>query len=162
MYDLPHTKNPVNSRLGPRREHGGGIELAIENLHYNVTEQDVLELFSTVGTVEKARLFYDRSGRSTGQAKVKYASSSDAERAIEKFDKVELDGQPMKIEISQPAARSGRGSTGRYHSDRSGNRHGRSSQGRGRGDRSEKSAEDLDKEMENYMKQNDNESMLLD
>lgn len=43
-------------------------------------------------------------------------------------------------------------SRGRYHSDRSGNRHGRSSQGRGRGDRSEKSAEDLDKEMENYMK----------
>ncbi|EIE76506.1 hypothetical protein G6F46_010019 [Rhizopus delemar] len=160
--DVPQRESFITSRLGPRNDNRG-VELSIENLHYNVTEQDVLELFSTVGPVEKARLFYDRSGRSTGQAKVKYASSSDADKAIKKFDNVELDGQPMKIEISQPSSnRLGRNSGGRSLSDRLGNRQGRSS-GKNREERTTKTAEDLDKEMDNYMNQNEQESaMALD
>ncbi|CEI98581.1 hypothetical protein RMCBS344292_12687 [Rhizopus microsporus] len=153
----------VMSRLGSRTSNvsrGGGVEITIDNLHYNVTENDVLELFSTVGQVEKARLFYDRSGRSTGQAKVRYASNSDAQKAIEKFNNVELDGQPMKIEVSQPPAhrssRSGNNSSRRH--DRG--RPGRTSKERTSKDKTEKTAEELDKEMDSYM--NQNEEMALD
>jgi RNA recognition motif-containing protein len=59
------------------------------------------ELFSTVANVVKVKLVFDPSGRSTGVAVVKYNSIDDAERAIKKYNNVELDGQAMKIELKE-------------------------------------------------------------
>ena len=51
------------------------------------------DLFGMVGQVEKARITFDRSGRSTGTAHVRFARQSDAEKALDKYNNVELDGK---------------------------------------------------------------------
>ena len=50
-----------------------------------------------VGHVEKTRILFDRSGRSTGSAFVKFARRSDAEASIEKYNNVELDGKNISL-----------------------------------------------------------------
>ncbi|KAI8389284.1 hypothetical protein BD560DRAFT_75668 [Blakeslea trispora] len=106
LFDDEHdNKRNIMSRLGNARSRDAttarGVDINIENLHYNVTDKDVEELFSTVGEVLKAYITYDASGRSTGVARVKYSSMSDAEKAIEKYNNVELDGQAMRIQIKE-------------------------------------------------------------
>lgn len=191
--DVP--RSSILNRLGTARggqggrSDRGGVEICVENLHYNVTEQDVKELFNTVADVTKAKLIFDPSGRSTGLAYISYQSLPDAEKAIQKYNNIELDGQPMQIKMSERAASrprslggsrfnndrlsnrlggrlgSSSSSSGRRHNDRNDRddhrqkRAGRSSRpSRGgndkREDRQKKvpTAEDLDREMESYMK----------
>lgn len=83
-----------------------GFALHVSNLHYNVTEEDLHELFSTSGTILNVDLQYDRSGRSNGLAQVVFASRRDALAAIDRFHGVPLDGQPMVVE---PAGQQPRG-----------------------------------------------------
>ncbi|KAL7332688.1 hypothetical protein PS15p_201704 [Mucor circinelloides] len=124
--DVP--RSSILSRLGTARGGQGGrsdrgVEICVENLHYNVTEQDVKELFNTVADVTKAKLIFDQSGRSTGLAYISYQTLSDAEKAIQKYNNIELDGQPMQIKISERAASRPRSSGGsRFNSDRLSNR----------------------------------------
>ncbi|OAD04017.1 hypothetical protein MUCCIDRAFT_143033, partial [Mucor lusitanicus CBS 277.49] len=113
--DVP--RSSILNRLGTARGGQGGrsdrgVEICVENLHYNVTEQDVKELFNTVADVTKAKLVFDPSGRSTGLAYISYQSLSDAEKAIQKYNDIELDGQPMQIKISERAASRPRSSGG--------------------------------------------------
>lgn len=58
----------------------------MKNLKFDILEDDVRELFGTVGEVKKAEIVYDRSGRSKGIARVWYARKSDAEKAIKQYD----------------------------------------------------------------------------
>ncbi|KAI7898207.1 uncharacterized protein BX663DRAFT_525571 [Cokeromyces recurvatus] len=158
----------IFSRLGTTKNRSPrGIEISIDNLHYNVTEKDVEELFSTIGKVLRARLFYDPSGRSTGSAVVKYETQQDAEKAIEKYNNVELDGQPMRIQLREytPRNKPREGGSRRYESNRGsrGRRHYQDNRNR-RTTREAKTSEELDKEMESYMKSNDDntDAMMLD
>lgn len=50
-----------------------------------------------VGQVEKVRITFDRSGRSTGTAHVRFARQSDAEKALDKYNNVELDGKSFIV-----------------------------------------------------------------
>ncbi|KAI8639088.1 hypothetical protein BD408DRAFT_421946 [Parasitella parasitica] len=185
--DVP--RSSILSRLGTARGGGQGgypersVEICVENLHYNVTEDDLRELFSTVGDVTKAKIMFDQSGRSTGLAYVSYQSLSEAEKAISKYNNIQLDGQAMQIKISERAPPKPRSSGGRFHNDRLSNRLGgrlggsntnrsddRDNFRQKRHDRSHKSskssekkddrqkktptAEDLDREMERYMQSN--------
>lgn len=99
----------IISRLGGRGSSNTGNNrgsiINVENLHYNVTEKDLEELFSTVADVVSAKLVFDPSGRSTGVATIKYDSLDDAEKAVKKYNNVELDGQAMRIEIKEFAPR---------------------------------------------------------
>lgn len=116
MFDDESGSNggSILSRLGSQRNSGTsststrGSFIQVENLHYDVTENDLKELFSTVADVSQAKLVFDASGRSTGVATIKYGSLSDAETAIKKYNNVELDGQPMRIELKEYTPRAPR------------------------------------------------------
>ncbi|ORY96791.1 hypothetical protein BCR43DRAFT_474707 [Syncephalastrum racemosum] len=125
-----------------RGDRNSGTEIVVENLHYNVIEKDLQDLFAMVGTVSKARIEFDRSGRSTGVAHISYTKPSDAEAAIAKYNNVELDGQPMQIKMAERERSEGGGGRAR---ERGG--------GRNRGERSKnvRSETDLDQEMDAYM-----------
>lgn len=73
--------------------------LHVSNLHYNVSNDDVRELFSEIGPIKKAVVHYDKSGRSLGTAEVTFTTRDAAIRAIKKYNNLPLDGRPMQIKI---------------------------------------------------------------
>ncbi|KAF8396757.1 hypothetical protein HHK36_018388 [Tetracentron sinense] len=177
-----------------------GAKLYISNLDYGVSNEDikvrflfyleesgiilwvgfqsefsyVQELFSEVGDLKRYSIHYDRSGRSKGTAELVFSRRADAVAAVKRYNNVQLDGKPMKIEIvgtniATPVAvsvatngmfgnpnrapRGGQGWGGSMGRPRGGGSGGRGV-GRGRGwgrGRDEKiSAEDLDADLEKY------------
>lgn len=57
-----------------------------------------LLLFSDVGELKEYALHYDKSGRSRGTAEVVFTHQSGALAAINRYNNIQLDGRPMKIE----------------------------------------------------------------
>ncbi|RKF55288.1 mRNA export protein mlo3 [Erysiphe neolycopersici] len=76
-------------------------KLRVENLHYDLTEDDLDDLFNRIGPVKELSLTYDRAGRSEGIAYVTYEQSHHARRAIQEYDGANAKGQPIRL-ISIP------------------------------------------------------------
>ncbi|XP_037430025.1 THO complex subunit 4B-like [Triticum dicoccoides] len=74
-------------------------KLYISNLDYNVSNEDIKELFSEMGEIQRYSINYDKSGRSKGTAEVVFSARSSAVAALKKYNNVHLDGKPMKIEV---------------------------------------------------------------
>ncbi|KVI03114.1 Nucleotide-binding, alpha-beta plait [Cynara cardunculus var. scolymus] len=166
-----------------------GAKLYVSNLDIGVTNEDIRELFSEIGELKRYAIHYDKSGRPNGTAEVMFARRSDAFQALNRYNNVQLDGKPMKIEIvgsksevplsprvnvvggvnghrtvvMMPGGGRGRGaaafnrasgqrSRGGTVNGRGGRGRGRGGRGRGRGRKAavDKSADELDKELENY------------
>ncbi|KAJ7540219.1 hypothetical protein O6H91_10G005800 [Diphasiastrum complanatum] len=148
-----------------------GTRLYVSNLDYGISNEDIKELFSEVGELKRCSINYDRIGRSKGTAEVVYTKKADAIAAIKRYNNVQLDGKPMKIEViggslsENRSARSGgsnltyRGGFGVHIAPRRApagleNKRiirGRGGRGRGReGSTLKKTAEDLDADLENY------------
>ncbi|XP_052185797.1 THO complex subunit 4A-like isoform X1 [Diospyros lotus] len=148
-------------------------KLYISNLDYGVSNEDIKELFSEVGDLKRYSIHYDRSGRSKGTAEVVFSRRQDALSAVKRYNNVQLDGKPMKIEIvgthiaiprlppsandsfgnvnGFPRSAQGRGgASGRGRGGRSGGRGFGRGRGRGRGRGEKISAEDLDSDLEKY------------
>jgi RNA recognition motif-containing protein len=102
------------------------MKLYVGNLSFNTSNQDLNELFGTVGTVQSASIIEDReTGGSRGFGFVEMSSKAEGQAAIEQLNGKEIDGRELKV--NEAKAREERGGGGR-----GGNRGGGGGYGGGR------------------------------
>ncbi|ORX59707.1 THO complex subunit 4 [Hesseltinella vesiculosa] len=68
----------------------------VANLHNRVNEKDLYELFGQIGKVNRAYIHLAPNGTSSGVANVVFKVASDAERALNTYNNVALDGNDPK------------------------------------------------------------------
>ncbi|EGD93204.1 RNA binding domain-containing protein [Trichophyton tonsurans CBS 112818] len=89
---------------GPADQDSRGAKIRVSNIHYDLTQEDLEELFTRIGPVYSVSLLYDRAGRSEGTAFVTYKRLSDAETAIHEFDGANAKGQPIRLTLVPSSA----------------------------------------------------------
>jgi len=141
-------------------------KIIVSNLPTDVNETQVKELFhSTIGPLKDVTLHYDPTGRSKGVANIIFQRKGDGSKAYQQYNNRLIDGKrPMKIEIvvdpvnlpgqslaSRVAPAPAIATNGTTDAPRRGGpRRGRGRGARRRNERPNKTAADLDAEMEDY------------
>jgi RNA recognition motif-containing protein len=112
------------------------MKLYVGNLSFQTSNDELHELFATVGTVESANVVEDRdTGRSRGFGFVEMASQAEGEAAIEQLNGKEHNGRELKVNEARPRENRGGGGGGGYGGGggRGGNRGGGGGGGYGGG-----------------------------
>ncbi|KAL6924943.1 hypothetical protein FSST1_002217 [Fusarium sambucinum] len=89
---------PRRRRESPEQD-SKGTKIRVANVHYDLTDDDLSELFQRIGPVSRLQLRYDRAGRSEGTAYVTYERREDAEEAVKQFDGANANGQPIQLTL---------------------------------------------------------------
>ena len=91
-------------------------KLYVGNLSYNVSEDDLRELFAQAGGIKEVTLIMDRdTRRPKGFGFVEMVTQADAEKAIQMFNDHELDGRRLTVNMARPREErpsGGRGGSG--------------------------------------------------
>ena len=90
------------------------MKLYVGNLSFNTSNQDLNELFATIGPVASANIIEDRdTGRSRGFGFIEMENQADGERAVTELSGKELDGRELKVNEAKPQTNGGgRGGSG--------------------------------------------------
>ena len=84
------------------------MRIYVGNLSFNTEEQQIEELFASVGDVTSVRLIKDPStGRSRGFGFVEMTNSEQAKTACETFDQHEFEGRRLTVNEAKPQERTG-------------------------------------------------------
>lgn len=99
------------------------MSIYVGNLAYEVTSEDLSDVFAEYGSVKRVHIPTDRdTGRSRGFGFVEMGSEAEEEKAIETLDAAQWMGRSLKVNKAKPREnRENRGSYG------GGNRGGRNS-----------------------------------
>jgi cold-inducible RNA-binding protein len=77
--------------------------LFVGNLSYQTMERDLQDFFAAAGVVLNVNVMLDKfTGRSRGFAFVEFATSEEAQRAVEMFHGQDLGGRPLTVNIARP------------------------------------------------------------
>ncbi len=100
----PRERRPPNAFTDGVTGNGEpGQIIFVGNLPWTTTNQDLLELFETVGQVERAEIQFEPYGRSSGNGVVKFDTQETAELAISKFSAYVYGNRPLNLSYAQYA-----------------------------------------------------------
>lgn len=89
------------------------MRLYVGNLSFDTSEQDLQDMFASIGQVESVRLMRDQaSGRSRGFAFVEMSSDEHGRAACEAFDQKEFQGRKLTVNEARPMEKRGGGGGG--------------------------------------------------
>jgi len=97
------------------------MSIYVGNLSFQVTEEDITEVFAEYGTVTRVQVPTDReTGRMRGFAFVEMSNESEETAAIEALDGAEWMGRDLKVNKARPReeGRPGGGGGGRNNRSR--------------------------------------------
>lgn len=78
-------------------------KLFVAGLAYSVSDEQLAELFSQVGTVESAKVIIDHdTGRSKGFGFVEMSSDQEATDAISKLNEYPFEGRNLMVKEARP------------------------------------------------------------
>lgn len=69
----------------------------VRNLPWSTSNDDLVELFTTIGKVDRAEIQYEPNGRSRGTGVVRFDTADNAETAISKFSGYQYGGRPLGL-----------------------------------------------------------------
>ncbi|BGP55276.1 hypothetical protein JCM8202_000649 [Rhodotorula sphaerocarpa] len=75
-------------------------QIYVRNLPWSTSNEDLVELFQTCGTVEQAEVLFEH-GRSKGAGVVQFASIEDATTAVTRFNGYVYGGRPLALDYNQ-------------------------------------------------------------
>jgi cold-inducible RNA-binding protein len=88
-------------------------KLYVGNLSFNTTENDLQDLFATVGPVQEATIMQDRmTAKSRGFGFVTMSEASDAQKAIQQFNGKQVEGRALTVNEARPREERGSGGGG--------------------------------------------------
>lgn len=86
------------------------MNIYVGNLHYNVSDEDLKQVFEEYGEVTSVKIIMDReTGRSKGFGFIEMSDDAKAREAIEELNGAELMGRTMKVNESRPKPANNRG-----------------------------------------------------
>jgi cold-inducible RNA-binding protein len=89
------------------------MRLYVGNLSFNTEEQQLEQLFASVGEVSSVRLMRDQAtGRSRGFAFVEMTNADQGKAACDTLDQREFDGRRLTVNEARPQQRSSGGFSG--------------------------------------------------
>jgi RNA recognition motif-containing protein len=89
------------------------IKLFVGSLSYNVTSEQLQDVFAEVGTVSSAVVIVDRySNQSKGFGFVEMSTDDEAKKAIAELNGKEVDGRPIVVNEARPQENRPRPSNG--------------------------------------------------
>ena len=96
------------------------IKLYVGNISFNTSNQDLNDLFATVGSVTSCDIIEDReTGRSRGFGFVEMSSQAEGENAVAQLNGKEIDGRELRVNQAKPQEkRFGNGGGGSGRGDR--------------------------------------------
>ena len=80
------------------------MNIYVGNLSWDLTEQDLQEMFAPYGEVVSAKIVTDKfnNNRSKGFGFVEMASDEEAKKAITELDQAEVDGRTISVAEAKP------------------------------------------------------------
>src|SRR5438552_4197261 len=79
------------------------MKLYVANLDYQMTGEELQELFAPTGTVESASIVTDReTGRSRGFGFVQMSSQEEGQKAISQLNGKDLNGRSLVVNEARP------------------------------------------------------------
>lgn len=95
------------------------MTLYVGNLSYQVTQDDLSEVFAEYGTIQRIQVPMDReTGRMRGFAFVEMGNDAEETAAIEALDGAEWMGRDLKVNKARPREERGSSGGGGYKSNR--------------------------------------------
>jgi RNA recognition motif-containing protein len=79
--------------------------IRIENLHKEMQNSELTQLFQTYGKLTRCGIKFDKMGVSTGIADVEFSTHEECEKAIQTLDNAEIKGEKLRVKYANPIGR---------------------------------------------------------